>query len=311
MKWIRARVVFDAEDPESAAALIAEIFHDLGTQGVIMETAETDPKLDWAEDALPAPAQNAVTGFFPDDRRLEDNRRLLAQGLARLRAAGGICCRLRYSDIDEQDWAESWKTHFHPVRVSEKLVIKPTWRQYRRLADEIVIELDPGMAFGTGTHPTTVLCLRLIERYVRPGMRVLDIGTGSGILLIAAAKLGADRLAGIDCDPVAVGIARQNLLLNAIPGSRFRVETGDLVASVAGPFDLAAANILTRTIVAMIPDIVPLLADQGFFICSGITVSGRDTVLDKLAACGFEVLEVLTQEDWTAIAAKKSGAGDD
>mgnify|MGYP006294111671 CR=1 FL=1 len=306
MKWIRTRVTYEAQDPETAAAMIADIFYDLGLEGVIMEgpDSEADPHLDWAQDAPPGPDQHAVIGFFRYDKRLGQNRQELEQKLAALYAGNGAWYRVSYSDVDEQDWAESWKAHFHPVKISEKIVVKPTWRQYTPQNREMVIELDPGMAFGTGTHPTTALCLRLVERYVRPGIGFLDIGTGSGILLIAAAKLGAARLLGTDCDPVAVSIAEQNLRLNQIRPERFSLASGNLVEPVSEKFDLAAANILTNTIVPMIPEIPRLLEKEGIFIASGITAENTETVTDALAEHGFDILEVLIADEWAAIAAK-------
>ncbi len=306
MKWIRTRVTYEAQDPETAAAMIADIFYDLGLEGVLMEGPDTnaDPELDWAQDALPALEQHAVVGFFSDDERLAQNRRELEQRLAALYADNTTWYRVSYSDVDEQDWAESWKAHFHPVKISEKIVVKPTWRQYVAQNNEMVIELDPGMAFGTGTHPTTALCLRLVERYVRPGIGFLDIGTGSGILLIAAARLGAARLVGTDCDPVAVSIAEQNLRLNEISPERFSLESGNLVDPVSEKFDLAAANILTNTIVPMIPEIPRLLEKGGVFIASGITAENTGTVTDALIEHGFDILEVLIKDEWAAIAAK-------
>lgn len=305
MKWIRTRVVLEAGDPETAADMIADIFHDLGLPGVILETAEQDPGLDWACDALPAPEQNAVTGFLPADSRLEENRAKLEKRLAGLESGLGIRCRIHSSDIDEQDWAESWKDHFHTVKISKNIVVKPTWRKYTRRGDEIVIELDPGMAFGTGTHPTTALCIRLVERHMQPGFRVLDIGTGSGILLIAASKLGAETLCGIDCDPVAVGVAEQNLRLNSVEKNRFNLKTGNLLEAVTETWDMAAANILTATIIPMIPQIPGLLSEGGIFIASGILAENRDRVEAAIREHGLEILEVLQEEDWIGLAAEK------
>lgn len=306
MKWIEIRVIFEAQDPESAADMIAGIFHDLGLQGVIVETGQQDPDLDWAGDAPPAPKQNAVIGFFPDDSRLEQNRAELEKWLTRLQSGGDFDYRIHSGAIDEQDWSESWKAHFHPVKISGRITVKPTWRQYSGEDDEIIIELDPGMAFGTGTHPTTALCLRLLERHMRPGFKVLDIGTGSGILLVAAAKLGASELYGTDCDPVAISIAKQNLELNKVGNNLFELKTGNLAEPVKGTWDLITANILTSTIVPMIPEIPGLLADEGIFIVSGILAQSRGTVKTALEESGFGVLEVLQEDEWIGIASIKN-----
>ncbi len=303
MKWIQTRVTFNSSDPESAAAIITDIFCGLGLQGVIVESPDTDPEIDWAQNALPRPEKNAVIGFFRADDRLEENRRHLKNEIDRLPASIADSCLVTYSDIDEQDWAESWKAHFHPVRISKRLVVKPSWRDFQAAGDDIVIELDPGMAFGTGTHPTTALCMQLIERYLKPGASILDVGTGSGILLVTAAKLGAGRLCGIDCDPVAVDVAVENLLANNISANRFSLGTGDLVTGVDQKFDMVVANILTQTILPMIPEIPKLLTGEKIFIASGIVVQSRDLIIDELEKWNFTLLEVLTKDEWTAIAA--------
>lgn len=304
MKWIQTRVIFESSDPESAAAMITDIFCDLGLQGVIVESPDADPELDWADDALPRPRQNAVIGFFRADDQLEQNRRKLEDALWRLPASVAGACSTHYSDVNEQDWAESWKAHFHPVRISDRLVVKPSWRDFQAGVDDIVIELDPGMAFGAGTHPTTALCMRLIEAHLRPGARVLDVGTGSGILLVTAAKLGAAQLEGIDCDPVAVDVAGQNLLANRVCEDCFYLRTGDLVTDAQGGFDLVVANILTQTILPMIPDIPVLLTGEKIFITSGIIEEKRDMIIGALQQQGFTILEVLNEDGWVAIAAK-------
>jgi ribosomal protein L11 methyltransferase len=304
MKWIKTKVAFNSGDPESAAALLTDIFCDLGLQGVIVEGPDNTPGLDWAEDALPQPEKNAVIGFFRADQHLENNRRLLKEKLSALPKAIAGDFQITYSDIDEQDWAESWKAHFHPVRISKRLVVKPSWRDFAAGHGDIIIEIDPGMAFGTGTHPTTSLCMQLIERHLRPGACMLDVGTGSGILLVTAAKLGAAMLRGIDCDPVAVDVAEQNLLANNISPACFCLGTGDLVSGVDQKFDIITANILTQTIVPMIPQIPGLLTGDKIFITSGIVDRSKNKVVEELEKQGFEIMEDLSEGEWVAIASK-------
>ncbi|MCF8110382.1 MAG: 50S ribosomal protein L11 methyltransferase [Desulfobacteraceae bacterium] len=308
MKWIRTRITFEAEDPGVAADIIADMFCDLGLQGVIVETGSRDPDLDWAGEAVAAPEKNAVIGFFPDDDRLGQNRLELEKRLSRLRPGLLLEYKIHSSGIEEQDWAESWKQHFHPVRITDRLTVKPTWREYAGGKDEIIIELDPGMAFGTGTHPTTALCLRLMQRHMKPGFRVLDIGTGSGILMVAAAKLGAAEVCGTDCDPVAINVAEQNLRLNSVKESFFSLNTGNLAESVTGTWNLVTANILTSTIVPMIPDIPRLLEGEGIFIASGILASSRKEIKAAIRESGLEILEILREEDWIGVVSIKTMA---
>jgi ribosomal protein L11 methyltransferase len=180
-------------------------------------------------------------------------------------------------------------------------VVKPSWRRYDALAGETIIEIDPGMAFGTGTHPTTVMCLQLIEERLRPGMRFLDVGTGSGILMIAAAKLGAWQVTGVDNDPLAVEVARRNLGANQIARDTAEVLTGSLVAEIDGRFDLVAANILAEVIVTLAADLSAVLKPQGRVICSGIIRSKQAEVLAALEAAGLAQLECRCQEEWVAV----------
>ncbi len=160
------------------------------------------------------------------------------------------------------------------------------------------------MAFGTGTHPTTRMCIALVEKYIQPEDSFLDIGTGSGILMIAAAKLGADTMTGIDNDEVAVSVARDNLIKNKIDPDTYELMTGDLVSSVNGRFSLVTANILSEIIVHLLDDIHHVVKKDSIFICSGIIEPRRAMVEEKLLAKGFEIIEVMVKEEWVAIASK-------
>lgn len=217
---------------------------------------------------------------------------------------------LKITDLSEdEDWRENWKAHFNLLRVGERLVIKPSWIEYQESPGELLIELDPGMAFGTGYHPTTYGCLEAIEHEVRPGMVVLDLGTGSGILAITALKLGAAKVVALDQDPEAVRAARQNF-------RRVRVQRQVSLAqgtvphplAGAGLFDLAVANISDRAIRERAPFIVPALTPQGLFIASGILDRERERVDDALEDLGFSPVETRHHEDWVTIT-YRPGAG--
>jgi ribosomal protein L11 methyltransferase len=206
--------------------------------------------------------------------------------------------------LDEEDWAESWKAHFEPQKIGRKIVVKPTWRNYRSAPGEIVLELDPGMAFGTGTHPTTALCIEMIEAYLNKGDAFLDVGTGSGILMIAAAKLGAGIVCGVDQDEVAADIASKNLKLNGIEAQKFSVICGNLVEGIKNRYDFVAANILTDIVVELLSCILQVLKIGGTFVCSGIMQENQDLVIFKMEEMGFEITEIGRKEDWVAITGK-------
>ena len=224
--------------------------------------------------------------------------------MADLAARHPLEYRIQYQRMDEEDWAESWKDFFYPEQITPTMVVKPTWREYTPKPGQQVIEIDPGMAFGTGTHPTTALCIELLEKKVRTGQAILDVGTGSGILLIAAAKLGAAQLTGVDLDPVAVEVAEANLCLNGIPEERFKLSCGNLTETVGGRFDGVVANILADVIVDLLDYLPPLVKPGGWLICSGIIQAYRDRVVRKMSSCGFLVEEVLARGDWVALAGR-------
>jgi len=303
MKWIAAKVAFDSPEIDLATDLVADIFYSLGLRGVVVNDPKMDTQPDWADDAVLPPQEPSVTGYFADTDQAADKCRRLEAALVQLQTASGIGTRVVYSRIDEQDWAEAWKEYFWPERITDTIVVKPSWREYVARSDETILEIDPGMAFGTGTHPTTALCIRQLQSHLRPGDTFLDVGTGSGILMIAAAKLGAGSVCGVDNDEVAVSVAEKNLLANDVQG--YRLMTGNLVEQVSGTFHVVAANILAEVILNLLPDAMAVLEPNGILICSGIIVEKKGAVLSGLEKTGLAVIEVLEKEGWVAIAAHK------
>ena len=306
MKWIAAQVTFDGPNNSLTTDLVAAIFYSLDLKGVVMDDPELDSTQDWGEDAFPPPEKAGVTGYFADTPNAAEKCKSLEMALTRLHATGGISTTVTYSRIDEQDWAEAWKEYFWPEKITDTLVVKPSWREYDARPEETIIEIDPGMAFGTGTHPTTALCIQMIENHLNAGDSFLDVGTGSGILMIAAAKLGASVVHGVDNDEMAVGVAAKNLRSNGI--ERFQLATGNLVENVNHAFDLVVANILAEVIVVLLPQVRAVLRPKGIFICSGIISAKKNSVLASLQENGFVGFEILEKEDWVAIAARRPEA---
>ena len=304
MQWIEAKVSFGGGDEALVVDLIADVFYSLNAKGVVVDDPHLEPVESWAPDAVALPEKPAVTGYLPADGRLEDHRQRLEQGLAGLAVRFGFQYTIQYKAIDEQDWSESWKAFFWPLKISQRIVIKPTWRDYQPEAGQLIIELDPGMAFGTGTHASTALCLRLLEKHLSTGRTVLDVGTGSGILLAAAAKLGASALTGIDLDPMAVSVARQNLLQNGIDSRRFELICGHLVDNIVGDFDVVVANILADVIIDLLDDMRRVLKPGGIFICSGIIETYESDVVQKMAACGLALIDTQKDGEWVALAGR-------
>jgi len=309
MKWIEAKVMFDYQGDVPVADLISDLFYDFGLQGVVVDDPDLEPEEDWAEDAIGRPTQYAITGYFHKDSRADARCRTLEEKLIQLREKQDFFYRISYKELDEQDWAHAWKAYFWPQKISPHLVVKPTWRDYQAGRGEIVIELDPGMAFGTGTHPTTVLCLNMIERFLSPGDSFLDVGTGSGILMIAAAKLGAARLCGIDKDVLALDIAAENLLLNKVESARFDLKAGNLVDEINESYNFITANIFSHVIIELLKDLKRVLTDGGTFVCSGIIGENKSTVIFAMEDTGFEILETAVQEEWAAIVGRLQAKG--
>lgn len=301
MKWIAATVSTraDMSSGEVVAEILADLFYGLGLKGVVINDA---PEENGARISL------SVTGYFPDNASIAENRFFLEASARSLSVEGMSPCRVSYTEIDEEDWADSWKKHFYPRRIGRHLVVKPTWRKYRPEPGDLVIEMDPGMAFGTGTHATTRLCLIMLEQHLKKGMSFLDVGTGTGILMVAAFRLGAETIRGVDNDPVAVEIARENLALNRVPPDQSGVSQADLVNKVDESFDVICANILADVVVALIPDIRRVLAPDGLFVCSGIIRAKRDLVADALDRFGFGIVAEMTEEEWVCITAKVNSA---
>jgi ribosomal protein L11 methyltransferase len=228
-------------------------------------------------------------------------RKFVEENLSRLEKTNGIESKIIYSDMNEEDWAQTWKTYFRPEKITANIVVKPTWREYIREHDEIVLEIDPGMAFGTGTHPTTCMCITMIEKYLKRNNTFLDIGTGSGILMIAAAKLGATKVWGTDNDNVAVDTAYKNLIQNRISESSFKILAADLVDQITERFDLVAANLTTKTILILLDNVKRVLIQDGIFVCSGILETDKDKVLKKMKDLDFDLIEILIKEEWISI----------
>ena len=205
--------------------------------------------------------------------------------------------------VDDEDWKDNWKEFFKPAKVTDRIVVKPTWETYDAKAGELVLEIDPGTAFGTGTHETTSLCMKLLEKYQAD--RVIDVGCGSGILSVAAALLGCKYVLGTEIDPLAVETARENVELNGFSGN-VKVLEADLLHGVPYKADVVVANLMHDLVIRLAPDAFAHLDAGGIFISSGILVEKRDQVREAVEAAGFEILEIPEDGEWCAIAARRT-----
>ena len=314
MDWMEYTVLTTTEGSE----LVAQVLMDAGSAGTMIEdkndvAANQRPEGQWdiIDEAI---AQRIgddvkVTGYYEADEKLRDRLIYIRSELQRLRGMdlGMDLGKLEILEhgVAEEDWTESWKKAFKPFRLGSHMVVKPSWEDFDARPGDHIIEIDPGMAFGTGTHETTGMCVELVEKYVRPGDACIDIGTGTGILAIAAAHMGARHVLATDLDAVAVRVAAENVRHNGF-GDKIDVRCGDLLEAVdAGTqADVIIANIIADVIIGLAAPVKPFIREGGVFICSGIAVNRLDDVLDALRAAGYIPLDVETRGERSAVAAR-------
>lgn len=213
--------------------------------------------------------------------------------------------KIEVISVAQDDWANNWKKYYKPLRVGKNLVIKPSWEDYVKKPDDVIVELDPGMAFGTGTHETTRMCMAQLEKYVTSQSRVLDVGCGSGILAITALLLGAEHAVGVDIDPVAADVAVENGRRNGFTKPRYTIKQGNLVEEITGQYDVVVANIVADIIKLLCGDVKQFMTDEGVFICSGIIEERKQDVIDALQKQCYEIIELIQDGEWVAIVCRK------
>lgn len=298
-RWIEVSLVLDGEAAEAAAQELQRWCH----QGVSIEQADIEQGR-WDDGDVPPVEKVIVRGYFHDDERAAETREQIDRSFGYLNMMLPMPKPI-YNIVDETDWAEAWKAHYHPVRIGKRLLIRPDWIEVQPDADDIMISLDPGMAFGTGTHPTTQLCLEAIEDITKPGMQVLDLGCGSGILAIAAAKLGAAKVVAVDIDPVAVKTTQENAVANGV-GDKIQAHEGSLNTLIgsARRYDFVLVNILAKVIIAMCDEGLGQLVRPGErAIFSGLILDQVEEVEAALRKTGLEPTARRQQGDWMLLEA--------
>lgn len=310
--WIEIRIITKSPALEP----IEGIFYSLDCKGVSVEdpedfyNTEKGPLTwDFADiNVLEHKGKFAVVkGYFAEEDNIPEILDYMKAKVQEIRELGidvgeGTVEAVK---IYEEDWANNWKKYFKPSKIGEKIVVKPVWEEYQENIGDLVITLDPGMAFGTGEHETTRMCIKALEKYVKRDSTVFDVGCGSGILAIAAAKLGAKKAIGVDLDPVAVESAKENISLNNI--ENIEVLYGNLLDVVDGKADIVVANILAEIVCILTEDVSKAINKGGYFISSGIIHDRVDMVTKKLTECGFEVISVNKDGEWNCIIASLKG----
>ena len=300
MEWTQLKVHGKTDDRETICA----VMDMLDSQLMIEDYSDIDMHTVYADlidESILASDKTkiAVSIFVPEDRSLPEYAAFLRDRFRDLQ----VETEIEFVGVDEEAWSTAWRKFYHPTKIGEKLVVVPLWETYEAKDGEILVHMDPGLAFGTGTHETTRLCASLLERYLRPGDRMLDVGTGSGILAICGALLGASEGKAYDIDPVAVRVAKENMEENHV--SNVVCGVSDLLSDVDlshGPFRIVTANIVADIIIRMAPDIRPYLTDDAVYITSGIINERAEEVRTAMTENGYRVVEERHDGGWTAFA---------
>ena len=303
MEWTQLKVNGKLEDRDTICAVMML----LDNQIVIEDYSDIDMDTVYA-DLIDESILNcdktkiAVSIYIPEDKSPAEYAAFLRDRFRDL----GVECDIEFVGVDEEAWSTAWRKYYHPTKIGEKLVVVPLWETYEAQEGEIIVHMDPGMAFGTGTHETTRLCASLLEKYTEPGDRMLDVGTGSGILAICASLLGAGDCYAYDIDPVAVRVAKENMEENGVTNVTCGVS--DLLRDVdrTAKYKLCTANIVADIIIRMAPDIGDLLTDDAVYITSGIINERAGDVRAAMTENGFAVLDAVVDGGWTAFAFKKA-----
>ena len=311
MKWSELSI----HTTNEAVEPVSNILHEAGASGVVIEDSEDLLKERedqfgeiWSLNADDFPIDGVIVkAYLPVNSFLGETVEAIKFAVTNLvtydiNIGANV---VTISEVNEEEWATAWKKYYHPVKISQRFTIVPTWENYNPVSsDELIIELDPGMAFGTGTHPTTVMSLQALEKTVNPGHKVIDIGTGSGVLAIGAALLGAESVHALDLDDIAVKAAGINVKLNKVQ-DRVTVAGGNLVDTIEEPGDVVVANILAEIIISFTDDAYQVVKPGGKYITSGIIAAKKNDVKGALEASGFIIEDIMMMEDWVTIISKK------
>lgn len=308
MDWTEIKIEIAASQVDAAAA-IAQMVVPYGIYiedySDLLTEAPKIAHIDLIDEDLLAkdPAKAVIHVYIsPDDNP--------AEAIAFLReklTAAGIGQSISTEAVKQEEWSTAWKQYYHPLHLGRRLVVCPSWESYEGAPDEVVLTLDPGMAFGTGSHDTTRLCLELLEEHCAPGRTVLDVGSGSGILAIASVLLGCDHADGVEIDPTAVRVAQENSAINHT-GDRVTFHCGDLVEKVSGSYDIVCANIVADIIIRLLPDVGRFMKPEAVLICSGIIYEREADVLAAVEKNGFAVRDRRESGGWVALACVKKEA---
>lgn len=310
MKVLEAKLVYESDNIEEYKKIISDIFYGFGVTGLKIEEPilNKDPLNFYKDEKQFLLSENSVSAYFPLNIYSEKRKEVLKQTFAeKFNEDENIVYNLDFYEYDEDDYQNSWKKYLFVEKVSNKFVVKPTWREYEKQDDEFVIELDPGRAFGTGSHPTTSLLLSLMENENFKNKKVIDVGTGSGILMIAASLLGAKEIYGTDIDEFSIEVASENLILNKVDMTEVKILKGNLLEVLNNEkFDIVLCNILSDVLIKLLDEIKYILKENSKIMFSGIIEDKLDLVITKAKEVGLKVVETKMDKEWRAIVLEKA-----
>jgi ribosomal protein L11 methyltransferase len=292
---------------------VANLFWEMGAGGVVIE----DPRVflknieenNWDTWEMPENVLEVekiiIKGYFAIDAKLVETMALFKKNVEEIKhhfLDGKI--EITETEIAAENWSTSWMKYYKPEKIGNRVVVKPTWEEYLSQQGDVIVELDPGMAFGTGNHPTTAMCIRALEEYVYPGCHVLDVGTGSGILAVVAAKLGAGKVIAIDRDPVSIDVSRENIAINNV-SDKVTLIQGDLAGTLNEKFDVIVSNIIADVIIKLVPQAAQITKCNSLFISSGIIKERLEEVIDALENSMFVIEKTLEEGEWVTVIARR------
>ena len=307
MQLTEVKVIFDADNIELVKNEIINLFYEFGVNGVKIDEPMEKNHLDYYKDEKDFIVNDlAITAYFPKNAYSQKRQEMITNRFSEFFSGReDVIYNISFYDLADEDYIDNWKKYVFTTRISERFVVKPTWREYEKEEGDLVIDLDPGRAFGTGTHPTTYLCIRLMEKYIKEGQKVIDVGTGSGILMVAAEKLGAKEIWGVDIDPDAVEVAQENLDLNGVSRDKTKVLVGNLLNVVENKkFEVVVANILADVILLLLKDISKVIEKDGTLILSGIINDKKNLIIEECKKIGLTIVEVIEDKEWVAMTVK-------
>lgn len=311
MKWVEVNVRTIPENED----VVSDILYQAGAVGLAIEDPQdfidlTNNKDSWdfIDESLINYKYDGILlkAYFAESEDIVKTIEFIKDRVVRvpLEEDGVAFGEVILNSVDDEDFAEAWKKYYKPLKIGERIIIKPTWEAYFEESNDIVIELDPGMAFGTGTHETTEMCAEALESFVKPGNHIYDIGCGSGILSIVAAKLGAEKVTAIDIDPICIEVSNENIKLNEVE-DKVKAYQGDLFDVVNDKVDLIVSNIIAEVIAGMVKDLNKYLKNDGIFITSGIILSKVELVENALRENGYKIIDTKRLREWACIIAQK------